>query len=95
MLPKDFKQRNFIYNKPENMTDEQCMALPVWRGFASVDDSGEQFPQIISCWSLSKEDIEEIQKTGHIWLSVTGTMLPPVSVFTEDPFINQKPDMKI
>jgi hypothetical protein len=92
MLPTDFPQRNFIYEKPKDMTDEQCMSLPVWRGI--VPNEGDEFPAIISCWKLSKEDFEEIQKTGCIWLSVTAMQLPPVSVFTEDPFERVKPEIK-
>ncbi len=93
MLPTDFPQRNFVYQKPESMTDEQCMSLPVWRGF--VPNGNDSFPTILSCWRLSKEDLEEIQKTGCVWLSITGTAMPPVSVFTENPFENVKPDLNL
>ena len=68
------------------MTDEQCSDLCVWKGQAPVDDQGTMYPVIISCWQLSKEDLDEIQKTGKIWLSITGNGMPPVSVFTENPF---------
>lgn len=86
MLPRIFPEQNTVYGKPEDMTDEQCMSLPVWKGPVPVDDEGSTVPAIISCWQLSKEDLEEINRTGVIWLSVTGTHLPPVSVFTENPF---------
>lgn len=85
MLPTDFPERNFVYTKPKNMTDEQCSDLPVWKGPAT-DENGVTFPVIISKWKLSKEDLEEIQRTGVIYLSVTGDVQPPVSVFTEYPF---------
>jgi hypothetical protein len=81
MLPTDFEQRNFVYQKPANMTDEECMDLPVFRG---VTPDG--WPCIISKWKLSKEDLEEIQKTGAIYLSITGYGMPPVLLFTEDPW---------
>lgn len=86
MLPTDFEQRNFVFGKPADMTDEQCMDLPVFKGVAK-DESGGEIPVIISCWKLNKEDLEEIQKTGHVWLSITGHGMPPVSIFTENPFI--------
>jgi hypothetical protein len=76
MMPTDFPQRNFVYTKPKDMTDEQCSDLPVWKGEVPIDDAG-------------KEDIEEIQRTGVIWLSVTGYQQPPVSLFTENPFVLQ------
>lgn len=88
MLPVDFPARNFVYQKPEGWTDEQCSDLPVWKGSAPIDDHGNTAPTIISCWKLSKEDLEEIQKTGVIWLSISNTGVPPVSLFTENPFTN-------
>lgn len=87
MLPTSFEGSNFVFTKPKDMTDEQCVDLPVWRGMVPVDDAGTLFPAIISCWRFSKEDLEEIQKTGCIWLSITGTAMPPVSLFTENPFV--------
>jgi hypothetical protein len=89
MLPVSFPENNFVFTKPQGMTDEQCSDLPVWRGNVPVDEAGTMFPAIISCWQLSKEDIEEIQKTGRIWLSITATGMPPVSVFAENPFVPQ------
>lgn len=81
MLPITFDQSNFTFKKPADMTDEQCGDLSVFKG----KDTGG-FPVIISCWKFSKEDLEEIQKTGHVWLSITGSGMPPVSIFTENPF---------
>lgn len=88
MLPTTFEQQNKIYTKPEGWTDEQCSDLPVWHGQAPIDDKGNMSPAIISCWKLSKEDMEEIQRTGVIWLSISSTGMPPVSLFTENPFTN-------
>jgi hypothetical protein len=86
MLPTSFPEQNFCFTKPADMTDEQCMDLWVWRGNVPHDEHGNSFPAIISCWKLSKEDLEEINRTGVIWLSITGTGMPPVSLFTENPF---------
>jgi len=85
MIPVDFPNRNFVYTKPANMTDEQCSDLPVFKG-----ESSDGFPVIISCWRFSKEDMEEIQRTGCIYLSITGHGMPPVSLFTESPFVEQE-----
>lgn len=81
MLPTTFEGYNFVYTKPGSMTDEQCMDLPVFKG---LDANG--LPVIVSCWRFSKEDLEEIQRTGCIYLSVCGTGMPPVGLFTENPF---------
>lgn len=87
MLPTTFDGSNFTFTKPNGMTDEQCMDLPVFKGDGLDEDGNVCYPVIISCWKFSKEDLEEIQKTGHIFLQICGTVMPPVSLYTETPFI--------
>lgn len=83
MMPAvDFPESNFTFGKPSGMTDEQCLPLQVWKG---KDDSG--VPIIISKWTLSAEDLAEIQKTGAIYLIITGQGMPPVSLHVETPFV--------
>jgi len=81
MLPIDFKEANFTFTKPAGWTDEQCSDLRVWRGAYS-----DGTPGIISKWQPSKEDIEAINRGEGIYLSITGTGMPPISLFTEYPF---------
>lgn len=90
MLPINFKEANQVFKKPENMTDEQCMDLPCWKGLTVIDEKGTKVPAIMSCWKFSKEDLENIKRTGVIWLSITGMGMPPVSLFTENPFIESE-----
>lgn len=82
MLPVTFPEQNIVLGKPDNMTDEECMSLPAWRGRNS-----DGLPVIISKWKLSKEDLDEINRTGEVWLQIVGPAMPPASVFTEYPFI--------
>ncbi|HUR65456.1 MAG TPA: hypothetical protein VMZ03_03830 [Chitinophagaceae bacterium] len=89
MLPIDFPEANVTFQKPAGWTDEQCSDLRVHCGNVKIDEAGTEMPAIISCWKLSKEDLEQIQHTGVIWLSITGRSMPPVSIFTEIPFIQQ------
>lgn len=83
MLPVEFKEMNFTFSKPSSMTDEECAPLHVWKG---NDDAG--YPVIISCWQLCKEDLEEIAKTGRMYLIIHGQGMPPVSLHVETPFSN-------
>lgn len=86
-IPVDFEQRNFVYTKPKDMTDEECLDLPVWKGEIPIgEDNPRSFPAIISRWKFNKEDLERINETGEIWLSITGTIMPPVSIFCFNPF---------
>ena len=82
MKPVSFKQQNTIYNKPEDMTDEQCGDLPAHR-FVSED----KIPYVISCWELSPEELEQIKTTGKVWLTVCAYTMPPVSIDVTTPFL--------
>ena len=85
MLPVDFQQANFTFKKPDTMTDEDCGELRVFKGHFQGSD-GQKYPCIISKWQPSKEDIDAIVNGAPIYLSITGHALPPVALFTEDPF---------
>lgn len=76
--PIEFEEQNRVYKA------EGCGDLP-----ALVASKNE----IVSCWELTKEELEEINKTGKIWLICVGSQ-PPVSVEGFKPFgennINQE-----
>lgn len=40
----------------------------------------------ISCWQLSEKEVEEVARTGIVWLHVMGNTHPPVYVGGERPF---------
>lgn len=82
MLPIDFPERNKVFTKPDSMTYEECSDLPAW-----VGQTPYATPLIISKWKLSKEDIEEINRTSELWLKVVGSVQPPVELSTEYPFV--------
>lgn len=90
MIPVDFPERNFVFTKPKGWTDEQCSDLPVWRGQVPIDEVGNTAETIISCWQPSKEDIEAIVAGKPIFLYVTGSGQPPVSLSTDCPFVKQE-----
>ncbi len=82
MLPIEFKEANITFNKPEGMTDEQCMSVSAFKG-----QDHEGIPVVITKWAFNKEDLEEIAKTGVVYLQVAGNGMPPVSLYTENPFV--------
>lgn len=72
--PVKFQGFTDFLNAPAGM--ENCVALPILR----IADG-----QIVSCWKLTPEEIENIQKTGVVWLSVfSGRTQPPVLVSGEN-----------
>ncbi len=71
----EFEGQNHVFDKPENMTDEECGSL-------AVNFNREQS---VSCWELDEEDIKNILKHKRIWLGVLGSGHPPVFLTTEEP----------
>ena len=83
MRPVEFDEMTIVLSKPEGMTDDECMPLPVFR-------DGKQ---VVSCWELSKEDLELINQTGRIYLGVvSGKSQPPVFLTVETPFVKKGGD---
>ena len=81
MLPIAFDEENVIFDKPSSMSADDCEAISAWKG---TDKDGK--PMVITCWKLTKEELEEINKTGRVWLYVLGGGMPPVSLQVSHPF---------
>ena len=66
-----FTEANFVLGPPEDFEDA-VVPLPVQR---QVDG------KLVSCWRLLPAEIEEIVRTGKVWISVWGGLSqPPVFV---------------
>lgn len=74
-----FPQQTTVYGKPEGWKDEDCYGLPVAQSYY-LNSEGKPVACLISCWELTLEDIREFQRTGKIYLSITGHGMPPVSL---------------
>lgn len=76
MIPINFEQANI--KVAENQ--DEYMTLPAHHD----PEEGT----LISCWQLTPEEIEQIQKTGVIWFrQVTfNRKMQPVLITTENPF---------
>lgn len=81
MNPTSFEESNTYYDKPESMSYEECQALSVFRG---KDVSGADI--VISCWKPTKEELEEINRTGRVWCYHFGTLLQPHALSGHNPF---------
>lgn len=80
----DFPESNFTFTRPEDMPEEDCGDLKVFRG---VDEKG--YPIIISHWKPTPEEIEDIKNGKGIYLNIYGKGMPPVSLQTAYPFVKQ------
>jgi len=59
MKPVEFKEQNVVFGKGQ----PQYQDLPAYLN--RTQETGEA----VTCWELSKEEIEEIVKTKRIWLN--------------------------
>ena len=80
MLPVSFPESNHVYRNPNGFD------TPAFRSPMRIDEDGNQVHTIVSFWKFSKEDLETIEKTGGIYLSVVALKKPPISLATENPF---------
>lgn len=80
MEPISFKEVNKVYTAGDNPNTDQ---LPVC--VASNPDNGDVL-SIISKWKLSTEELQRISETGHIYITILGTSLPPIGATVYNPF---------
>jgi hypothetical protein len=73
MIPTAFDEENCVLDGPPGTTSAEVAPLSVWRG-VQLDGT----PVVISCWKVTKEELERIQKTGRIWIYVMGDTMPPI-----------------
>lgn len=81
MYPVKFAEQNIIFERPYDMNDEECKPLPAFKG---PDEHG--FPVVISCWELTREEVDQVIGTGKIWSVVVCTQPSPMSLQTNSPF---------
>lgn len=60
--------------------------LPVLRAHDGTNDV------LVSAWELDEDEMEEINRTGRVWLIVQGTAQPPVALRISSPFPPHVPE---
>lgn len=78
MVPTSFAESNGTLDPPRGMED-CCDPLAVAYGKLN------EMPVVVSCWKLTKEELEEINRTGRVWLVVVGETQPPVALQVKKP----------
>lgn len=87
-------------NKPEDMTDEQCVSAWAKYGFDTLFNAIRQgmklpdyvtagvdtegVPYYMTAWKPNKEDLEALNKGLPIYIKTISKALPPMAVFTLD-----------
>lgn len=80
MIATAFDEDNAVLGPPKGKSEEEVHSLSVHKGMMGVS------PVVISCWKPTKEELEEINRTGRVWLVVCGNTMPPVMVEGISPF---------
>lgn len=78
-----FNEENAILDPPKGMNQEQCESISV-----CLTHTINGLPVTISCWKVTKEELEEIQKTGRVWLVVLGHKMHPVYLTADKPIVD-------
>ena len=81
MLATSFDEANKVFDKPSDMTHDECESLSVLQ---SVDQNGH--PVIVSCWKPTQDELDEILKTKRIWCIFYGVGIPPHCLSGVKPF---------
>lgn len=78
----DFPESNFtLTGSPEEQAAGTVYDLHAHR-FRDLDN----VPNIITAWRLSLEELEEVARTGIVWVRAVGETQPPMCIQGESPF---------
>lgn len=75
MQPSNFDEANTNLGPPQGVGEDQCSTLRVCRGLLQG-----KTPVVISCWKPDRAELEEIMRTGRVWLMIWGQTQPPAFV---------------
>ena len=81
MVPAAFDEENCMFDTPVGLTSEQCEPMSAWRG---ILENG--IPAIVTCWKVTADELEEIRRTGRVWLMVMGRDLQPTILNAVSPW---------
>jgi len=86
MEPASFPEANQVFDKPDGWSRDECGAIDTFLG-------KDQFnrPIIVTCWKLTKDEVEELLETGRVWVYHWGTGLQPHSLTAHSPFPQENP----
>jgi hypothetical protein len=81
LIPASFDESTGCLSRPPGMTADQCDPLAV----AHVLIDGTT-PAVVSCWKVTADELQELVRTGRVWLFVVGQTMPPVMLSATKPF---------
>lgn len=89
MKPIEFEEQNFRIDPDKDTPEIERCPVPLWTG-----TDRDNKPNIVTCWSLSDDELETLQATRKLWMVVRHNKLRPTLLTVEMP-IMQKDDHSI
>lgn len=66
--PTNFAGSNCVYGPPDGIAEEQCQTI-----FARQDQTETELGlRVVTCWKLTQEELDEINRTGNVWVGMFG-----------------------
>jgi hypothetical protein len=81
MEPIAFKEKNDVLGPPPGKAGE-ITTLPIYRSHPGHPNG----PFHISCWKATPEELEEINRTGVVWVHIIGQTTYPIALSGISPF---------
>ena len=81
MFPTSFDESNFNHSPPPGISEDEIGSVA---SFIGQDLDGR--PIIITCWKATKEELNEINRTGRVWCFHYGNLLQPHALSGTNPF---------
>jgi len=83
MESANFRESNATLEAPPGRTADEIAPLCV-----HVSRSTNE---VISCWKPTLHELQEISRTGRVWLRIQGQSMPPAYVSGHSPFAPVQP----
>jgi len=69
-----FDESEAVLGRPNDVRADDCDPLCISRRLI------QGFAAVISSWKLTQEELDEVNRTGRIWVGVMGITMPPIMV---------------
>ncbi len=74
-----FDRSNMILGPPDGMNEDQVRTVRAHIGISAGSCV------VTTCWKIDVEELEAIKRTGRVWVTVSGTTMPPMRVSGHEP----------
>jgi hypothetical protein len=82
MIASSFDESNMVMDTPKGVDPDFIIPLSVCFSVSMEWNA----PVTLTCWKVTKEELENIQKTGRIWIAILGHGMMPIYPTGMNPF---------